>query len=313
MDEYQQIRDKHSFLDMCKNPDIVAEVTVQPVVKLGVDAAILFSDILIPVEAMGLKVEFKENAGPIIHNPIRSMEAVDNLTIPDPQETMPFVAKGIKKTMELLKDRAPLIGFSGAPFTLASYIIEGGGSKNYENTKAMMYNEPDIFRRLMDKISDTLILYLSAQVEAGVQALQIFDSWVGCLSPNDYEKYVLPFSRKVIESIKSEVPVIHFATCASTLLELMRKAGGDIIGVDWRINLDEAWKRIGYDRGIQGNLDPAVLLARPREIEERAKDILQRAQGRPGHIFNLGHGILPHTPVKNVVSLVRYVKKWSKR
>ncbi len=313
MQEYREIRKKHTFLEMCKNPDLVAEITAQPIKKLGVDAAILFSDILIPVEAMGANLEYQKTGGPKIHNPIRTAEAVEALKTLDPAVDTPFVGEGIKKTKELLKDKVPLIGFSGAPFTLASYMIEGGGSRNYENTKAMMYNNPDTYKALMDKITDTLIPYLNAQTEAGVQALQLFDSWVGCMTPQDYEKYVLPYTKKVIQGIDDQTPLIHFATGASTLLELMKKAGGDIIGIDWRINLDKAWKRIGYDIGIQGNLDPTALLGPTPEIEKRVKDILKRAENRPGHIFNLGHGILPQTPVDHAVAMVKYVKKWSKR
>jgi uroporphyrinogen decarboxylase len=314
MEEYQQIRERYCFLEMCKRPEVAAEVTLQPVDKLGVDAAILFSDLLIPVEAMGVEIEFQENTGPVIQDPIRDAEAVESLGIPDPAEDMPFVGESIRIVRKHLEGKVPLIGFSGAPFTLASYVVEGGGSRNYENIKAMMYNSPKTYRALMDKISDTLILHLNAQIEAGAQALQLFDSWVGCMSPYDYEKYVLPFSKKVIDGIEADgVPLIHFATGASALLELMRKAGGDVIGVDWRINLDEAWERIGYNVGIQGNLDPAALLGPVSEIEERVKDILRRAENRPGHIFNLGHGVLPQTPVDNVIAMVKFVKKWSRR
>ncbi len=313
MAEYQAIRSRCSFLEMCKNPKMAAEVTLQPLKKLGVDAAILFSDILIPVEAMGMDLEFKDSVGPVLHNPVRAREDVDGLDIPDPYETVPFVMDTIKLLRKKLEGDFPLIGFSGAAFTLASYMIEGGGSKEYLHTKTLMYNQPKVFGALMEKITETISLYLNAQAEAGAQALQLFDSWVGCLSPTDYEKFVLPHTKKVIDSVPKDVPFIHFATGSSTLLELMKKAGGDVIGVDWRINLDEAWRRIGYDVGIQGNLDPLVLFAPPEEIERRVKDVLSRAENRPGHIFNLGHGINKNTQVEHVKAMVKAVKKHSRR
>ncbi len=311
MREYQRIRKEHSFLDMCKDPSIAAEVTMQPVERLGVDAAILFSDILIPVEAMGIRLEFVEGSGPIIHNPVKEMEDVDSLMVPDPWEDVSFVLETIKK---LRKDlMVPLIGFSGAPFTLASYMIEGGGAKNYLKTKTLMYNNPRLWKMLLEKISKTVSLYLGSQIEAGAQAVQLFDSWVGCLGPEDYKKYALPYSKNVFESIQGDAPKIHFGTGTGSLLELMKEAGGDIIGADWRINLDDAWKRIGFDRGIQGNLDPVALYASGDEILRRVRSILKRADNRPGHIFNLGHGVLPTTPVENVKLMVDSVKRYSKR
>ncbi len=311
MREYQRIRKEHSFLDMCKDPSIAAEVTMQPVERLGVDAAILFSDILIPVEAMGIRLEFVEGSGPIIHNPVKEMEDVDSLMVPDPWEDVSFVLETIKKLRKDLK--VPLIGFSGAPFTLASYMIEGGGAKNYLKTKTLMYNNPRLWKMLLEKISKTVSLYLGSQIEAGAQSVQLFDSWVGCLGPEDYKKYALPYSKNVFESIQGDAPKIHFGTGTGSLLELMKEAGGDIIGADWRINLDDAWKRIGFDRGIQGNLDPVALYASGDEILRRVRSILKRADNRPGHIFNLGHGVLPTTPVENVKLMVDSVKRYSKR
>jgi uroporphyrinogen decarboxylase len=311
MKEYQEMRRKYSFLEMCKTPEVAAQVTLQPVETFGFDAAILFSDILVPVEAMGVNLEFVDGKGPILKTEIAKKREVDSLIVPDPESQLSFVLDAIKILRNKL--RVPLIGFSGAPFTLASYIIEGGGSKNYLKTKAMMYNDPGLWRALMEKLSRTLSSYLKAQIDAGAQAVQVFDSWVGCLSPEDYKRYVFSHPQKVIDSIKGKVPIIHFGTGTATLLQLMREAGGDVIGADWMINLDDAWTLIGFDRGIQGNLDPAALYAQPDEIIKKVVDILDRAEGRPGHIFNLGHGILPTTPVENVKVLVDAVKKFSSR
>lgn len=313
MEEYQAIRRQHSFLDMCKNPKVAAEVTLQPIDRLNVDAAILFSDILVPIEFMGMELEFQEKVGPVIHNPVRDMDSVEKLTVPDPKESVPFVMEAIRILREKLRGRVPLIGFSGAPFTLASYMVEGRGSRDYRFTKAIMFSQPQVWNALMDKISDTVIGYLNAQIEAGAQAVQVFDSWVGSLNPEDYHKYVMPHTKRVIDNLEGDVPVIHFANQGSTLLEYAREAGGDVLGVDWRINLDDAWKRIGYDRGIQGNIDPMTLFASREVIQERVKDVLDRAENRPGHIFNLGHGIHKDTPVENVVAMVEAVRKFSAR
>jgi len=311
MQEYRKIREKHSFWEMCKNPKLAAEVTLQPVKKLGVDAAILFSDILVPVEAMGAEIEFTEKKGPVIRNAAESFEDIESLDT-DIEKRVDFVSEEI----EILKSRldVPLIGFSGAPFTLASYLVEGGGSVNYIKTKAMMHREPKLFASLMSKLSEAVIRYLFVQIDAGVDALQIFDTWAGCLSPDDYEKFALPYTKKIISALKKEnVPIINFAKDGASLLELRKKAGGSVIGIDWRVNLDEAWKRIGYKFAIQGNLDPVALFADKKEIERQAKEILKRAENRSGHIFNLGHGILPETPVENVVALVKAVHKHSAR
>ncbi len=308
MSEYQEIRKNYSFLEMCKKPNVASEITLQPVEKLGVDAAILFSDILVPVEAMGVGVEFLEGKGPVLDKKIHDIGDVESLIVPDPYSDTAFVLEAIKILRKKLE--IPLIGFSGAPYTLASYIIEGGGSKNFVETKTLMYNKPKIWKTLMDKLTKTVIQYLNAQVEAGAQAVQVFDSWVGSLSPDDYKKYVKPYSDKVFRSIKGDVPTIYFGTGTATLLGLMRETGGDVIGVDWRIDLDTAWDIIGRDMAIQGNLDPACLYAKPEELVRRTNDILDRADRNPGHIFNLGHGILPTTPVENVKLLVETVKNY---
>lgn len=312
--EYREIRAKVDFLTMCKTPDLVAEVTLQPIDRIGVDAAIIFADILLPLEKMGINLEFSKNDGPVIHNPVRSQKDIDALQIINVEEELPFLPEAIRMVKQELNGRVPLIGFSGAPFTLASYMIEGGHSRNYLIAKKMMYNEPDMWHRLLDKLSAVIINYLKAQIKAGAEAVQLFDSWVGCLSTEDYRQYVLQHSKKIIDSIKEEgVPLIHFGTNTTTLLQAMREAGGDVIGLDWRINLDEGWKKVGFDRGVQGNLDPTILFSNPAEIEKRVKDILQRAGGRPGHIFNLGHGILPETPVDNVIAFVDMVHNLSKK
>jgi uroporphyrinogen decarboxylase len=297
---------------MCKTPELAAEVTLQPVRKLGVDAAILFADILLPLEGMGISFDFAKNEGPIIYKPVRSKADITALKIIEPDKDVPFVLEAIKLIKRELNGQIPLIGFAGAPFTLASYIIEGGHSKNYLYTKCLMYKEPQIWHLLMEKLAQVVLLYLNAQIEAGVEAIQIFDSWVGCLSPSDYKEYVLPHMQYLISHLKDSVPVIHFATNNANLLELMKEAGGDVIGVDWRIDLDKAWQRLDFKTAIQGNLDPAVLFAPVEVVREKAREILDKASGRAGHIFNLGHGILPQTPVENVVALVEEVHNYSR-
>ena len=310
--EYREIRSKIDFLGMCKRPDLVTEVTLQPVDIIGVDAAIIFADILLPLEKMGIHLEFAKNDGPVIHNPVRTAKDIEALQAIHTDEDLPFLPEAIRMVKKELNGRVPLIGFSGAPFTLASYMIEGGHSRNYLNAKMMMYNEPELWHRLMDKISIVIINYLKAQIKAGADVVQLFDSWVGCLSDEDYRKFILPHSKKVIDGIKGEeVPLIHFGANTAMLLSSMRDAGGDVIGVDWRINLDEGWEKIGFDRAVQGNLDPTLLFSNPQEIEKKVKDILKRAGGRPGHIFNLGHGILPTTPVDNVKALIDLVHNLS--
>ncbi|HYA92327.1 MAG TPA: uroporphyrinogen decarboxylase [Thermodesulfobacteriota bacterium] len=311
--EYRALRKKHSFLDMCKNPELAAQVTLQPVDKFKLDAAIVFSDILIPLEPMGVEFEFAKGEGPVFHHPLREKKDMERLRVFDPEEENSFLMKAIRIVRKELEGRVPLIGFSGAPFTLASYVIEGGHSKNYALTKSLMYQDRPTWDSLMEKISEVLIRYLKAQIRSGVQAIQVFDSWVGCLSPGDYEEYVLPYSRKVMDGVDKNVPLIHFATSNSTLLELMKRAGGDVIGVDWRVDIDEAWARLGHDVAIQGNLDPVVLLGPVDLIEKNVKKILDRVKDRPGHIFNLGHGLLPNTPPDHVAALIEAVHRYSSR
>jgi len=311
--EYRALRKKYSFLDMCKNPELAAQVTLQPMEKFKLDAAIIFSDILIPLEPMGVEFEFAKGEGPVFHHPLREKKDVERLKVFDPEEENSFLMKAIRIVRKELEGRVPLIGFCGAPFTLASYIIEGGHSKNYIFTKSLMYQERPAWDALMEKISEVLIRYLKAQIRSGVQAIQVFDSWVGCLTPGDYEEYVLPYSRKVIDGVGKTVPLIHFATSSSTLLELMKRAGGDVIGVDWRVDIDEAWSRLAHDVAIQGNLDPVVLLGPVDLIEKNVKKILERVGDRPGHIFNLGHGLLPNTPPDHVAALIEAVHRYSPR
>lgn len=313
MQEYRNLREKHSFLDMCKIPEVAVEVTLQPVEAVGVDAAILFSDILIPVEAMGIDVAFTDGRGPVIANPVRDSRALKKIRTITPDDVS-FVLDAIKALRRELDGVAPLIGFSGAPFTLASYIVEAGHSRNFLVIKGMMYAAPDLYATLMDMITDTVITYLKAQIGAGAQAVQLFDSWVGSLSPVDYERFALPYTKRVVDALGGEgVPVIHFANQAGTYLDLVARAGGDVIGVDWRIDLDRAWELIGADFAIQGNLDPVVLLAPHAEIERQARRVLASAAGRTGHIFNLGHGVLPPTPVENAKYLVDLVHELTRR
>ena len=313
MKEYRALRKKYSFLEMCKNPELAAKVTLQPIEKFNLDAAIIFSDILIPLGPMGVEFEFAKGEGPVFHHPLRERKEVEKLRVIEPEEEIPFLMEAIQIVRKELEGKTPLIGFSGAPFTLASYIIEGGHSKNYVLTKSLMYQDRRTWDVLMEKIAEVLIRYLNAQIRSGVQALQIFDSWVGCLSPGDYEEYVFPYSKKVIDGVAKSVPLIHFATSHSTLLELMRRAGGDVMGLDWRVDIGDAWSRLGYDVAIQGNLDPVILYGPVNLIEREVKRILDRVEGRPGHIFNLGHGILPNTPPDRVGALIEAVHHYSKR
>jgi uroporphyrinogen decarboxylase len=313
MREYQAVRAKHSILEVCKTPELAAQVTLQPIERFSLDAAIIFADILLPLEPMGIELEFVETEGPLIKNPVRSRAAVDRLRMLEGEE-LGYVYDAVRLARRALEGRVPLIGFAGAPFTLASYAIEGGGSRHYIETKQFMYREPDGWHRLMDKLARVVTGYLRQQIRAGAQAVQVFDSWVGCLSPSDYAEYVMPHVQLIFDGLKHErVPLIHFGTGTAALLPLMREAGGDVIGVDWRVHLDEAWSRVGYDVAIQGNLDPVALFAPLHEIERRIEDILRRAAGRPGHIFNLGHGILPNTPVESVAAAVELVHKLSQR
>ena len=310
--EYRALRQRYSILEIIQTPELAVEVTLQPMRAFDLDAAIIFADILPPLQAMGLQLTFGKGDGPVIHNPIRTAADVEALRCPDPEEGLAFTLEAIRLARRELEGRAPLIGFSGAPFTLASYAIEGGASRNYERTKGMMYSEPATWHRLMEKLADLVGRYLAAQVRAGAQAVQLFDRWVGALSPADYREHVLPYSRHAIELARREgVPIIHFSTGTAGMLEWIRQAGGDVIGVDWRVDLDVAWQRLGDGVAIQGNLDPVALLAPRSEMERCAERVLRQAAGRLGHIFNLGHGILPQTPVDNVRALVDYVHEYS--
>jgi len=311
MREYREVRERMSFLELCKNPALAAEVTVTAAERLGVDAAIIFADILLITEPLGLELEFAKGEGPVIHNPVRSSKDVSRLRELEEIESLQFVFDAIRETRRALPGDLPLIGFAGAPFTLASYIVEGGASRNYVHTKTLMYNDSGAWHAMMSLIARGLVLYLNAQIAAGAQAVQLFDSWVGALGPDDYRQFVLPHTRTVIRGVKEGTPVLHFGTGTAALLELMREAGGDVIGLDWRVRLDEAWERIGHDVGVMGNLDPVALFANHEHLREQAALILKQADGRAGHIFNLGHGILPETPVENVIALVEAVHELS--
>jgi uroporphyrinogen decarboxylase len=314
MPEYRAIKEKLSFIEMCRRPDVAAEVTLQPIAAFDLDAAIVFADILLPLEGMGIGFHFTDGEGPVIERPVRQASDLEDVRPADPQEDLPYVLEAIRLVRRDLEGRLPLIGFAGAPFTLASYIVEGGHSRSYAAVKGLMYSDQRTWDRLMEVVAETVSLYLLAQLEAGAQCLQLFDSWVGALSPYDYDKYVAPYTRAVLGRVGGHgAPVIHFVNGASGMLPLVRAQGGDVIGVDWRIDLDRAWAEVGHDVAVQGNLDPVTLLGPPAGIEERVADILRRAGGRPGHIFNLGHGILPQTPPDNVRFLVDAVHRLSAR
>lgn len=311
--EYQEVRSKVDFLTLCKTPELAAKVTLQPIDILGADAAILFSDILIPVEAMGMHLEFSDKKGPILGEPVRNKSGVDRLIIPDTEDSMPFVLDTIKLLRRELADRVPLIGFSGAPYTLATYIIEGGSSKNFLNTKKMMYQNPGLFQGLLDKITATVIEYLTAQIKAGAQAVQLFDSWGGNLSPYDYESIIFPHIKKIIKALKKfDVPIIFFVNDCAGLLSIIKRSGADVVGIDWRSDIGRAVKTLGNKVSVQGNLDPCVLFAPKEHIEARVQDILKKAAPARGHIFNLGHGILPETPVESAIAMVEAVHKFSR-
>jgi uroporphyrinogen decarboxylase len=310
MKEYRVLREKHGFMALCKNPDLACEVTVHAATSLGVDAAIIFSDLLLILEPMGMRLEYLKGDGPVLHNPIRTQKSVERLRLFSDPSSLSFVFDAITKTRYALPAHTPLIGFAGAPFTLASYMVEGGGSDTYAHTKALMYGASKMWDRLMMKLAKSLVTYLNLQIAAGVQAVQLFDSWVGCLSPADYKRYALPYTQYVIQRLTPGIPVIHFGTETAGLLELMKEAGGDVIGLDWRVNLASAWKRLG-GVAVQGNLDPLVLFSSPQNIRREAKRILNEARGQVGHIFNLGHGVLPNTPVDHVRRLVDAVHEMS--
>ncbi len=313
MAEYRAVREKTTFLELCKNPQLCSEVMCTAVERLGVDAAIIFSDLLPILEPMGLDLEFVAHDGPKIGNPIREARDVDRLVELENVDALQFVMETVAQTRRDLPEAIPLIGFAGAPFTLASYAIEGGSSRSFLHTKTLMYRQPQAWHELMQRLSRSITRYLNAQIAAGAQAVQLFDSWVGCLGPDDYRRYVLPHVREIVTGLTPSAPLIHFGTGNPALLPLMAEAGGEVIGVDWRIGLNDAWQTIGHDRAVQGNLDPLTLLADRETIADRAQQVLDAAAGRPGHIFNLGHGVLQQTPVDNVRYLVDFVHEASAR
>jgi uroporphyrinogen decarboxylase len=321
MPEYRAIREKHGFLEMCRTPELVVEVTLQPVDLIGVDAAILFSDILVVFPGMGLNLEFAKGEGPVIHNPVRSAADVDKLRVSDPIEDTGYVMESIRMLRHELRDKVPLIGFAGAPFTLASYMIEGGSTREYIHCKRLMWEDPEAWDRLMTVASDTVIAYLNAQIDAGAQAVQVFDSWVGYVAPSDYERHVLAHSKRVIAEVSAHgfkvvdggVPVIHFANGATSMLDLVKQAGGDVVGVDWRISMENALRALGDNVAIQGNIDPVALFAPDEAIEAMVVEILESVGDRPGHIFNLGHGINKLTDPDKARTLVRLVHEHSSR
>jgi uroporphyrinogen decarboxylase len=308
--QYREMRSHHGILEICKRPDLAATVTLQPVEILDVDAAIIFADLLLPVEPMGLKLRYTAGQGPIIGNPVRTGSDIDSLSTANTDD-LGYVGESIQTVVRALGGRVPVIGFVGAPFTMASYMIEGGASRNFIRTKRRMYAEETLWRRLMGKIVDVLAPFASLQVAAGARAIQVFDSWVGALGPDDYVRFAAPYSRALIERIRATgVPVIHFGTGASGFFRELHAAGGDVMGVDWRINIDQAWMDISYRSAIQGNLDPVTLFAPLPELKMRVTELLKRTGARPGHIFNLGHGILPETPVDHVKAVVQMVREF---
>jgi uroporphyrinogen decarboxylase len=313
MPEYRAVRSKVTFLELCKDPALATEVTVTAAERLGVDAAILFADILLILEPLGFALEFTKGEGPAIHNPVRAAGDVDRLRRLEDAEPLGYVMEAVRSIRAALRPVTPLIGFAGAPFTLACYAIEGGGSRHYEKAKAFFYRDAGAWNALLEMLVDATAVYLNAQAAAGAQVLQLFDSWVGNLGPDDYRRFVQPHMRRLFAQLDPRVPVIHFGTDTGSLLELQRDAGGHVIGLDWRVELGRAWERLGPGVAVQGNLDPVVLFAPLPEIERQVKRILAEAAGRPGHIFNLGHGILPHTPVDHVVALVDMVHAHSAR
>jgi uroporphyrinogen decarboxylase len=313
MEEYRRVRGQTSFLDLCKNPQLCSEIMCTAVERLAVDAAIIFSDLLPILEPMGLELDFPKGEGPVIYNPVRAPADVDRIIELEELGSLDFVFETVRQTRADLPGQIPLIGFAGAPFTLASYTIEGGASRSYLHTKTLMYRDEGAWRTLMERLARSIGRYLNGQIAAGAQCVQLFDSWVGCLGVDDYRQYVLPYVKQIIDSIVPGVPMINFATGNPALLPLLSEAGGQVIGIDWRVRLDEAWTMVGHDRAVQGNLDPLVLLANKAEIRRRAKQVLDQAAGRPGHIFNLGHGVVQQTPVENAIALVEAVHEMSEK
>jgi uroporphyrinogen decarboxylase len=311
MKEYRAVRKQHSLLEICKKPELAAEVTITAAEFLGVDAAIIFADLLLPLEVMGLAFHFAAGEGPVIGKPVRTKEDVTQLRT-DRAAELDYVSEAVKLVAKHFENKVPVIGFCGAPFTLASYMIEGGGSRHYLHAKKMMYNSPGDWDELMRKLVDVTAQYSATQVRAGADVVQIFDSWVGCLSVEDYRRYVLPHVTTLVKRLqKTGAPIIYFGTDSATLLPAMNETGADVIGLDWRIPLDQGWGALGHRCAVQGNLDPVLLFAEWKELQSRAENILQLAAGRPGHVFNLGHGILPETPVENVKNLARFVQEYS--
>jgi uroporphyrinogen decarboxylase len=308
--EYRAMRESYSFLAMCRTPDLAVRATLEPIRRFDLDAAIIFSDILLPLEPMGLELQFSDNEGPVIASPLESAAQVSGLRIIDPEEHLAFLMRSIEMACAELAGRIPLIGFCGAPFTLASYAIEGGGSKSFQKTKALMYTQPDVFQLLMKKLTDVAILCLNAQIRHGARVVQVFDSWVGILSPSDYQTHVLPHMTRLFASIDRSAPSIHFGVGTSHLLWLMKGSGCDVLGVDWRLPIDEAWLKIGHECAIQGNLDPAVLFGPRDVVEAETREVLRRIGRAPGHIFNLGHGVLPGTPADSVKLLIDVVHQY---
>jgi len=310
MAEYRAVRKSHSLLEICKKPELAAEVTITAAEILGVDAAIIFADLLLPLEVMGLPFHFSAGEGPVIEKPVRTKEDIARLRT-DRAGELGYVSEAVALVAKHFAERVPVIGFCGAPFTLASYMIEGGGSRNYVHAKKMMYNSPVAWDALMGKLVAVTTAYAAEQVRAGADAIQIFDSWVGCLSVEDYRRYVLPHVTGMVKKLqKTGAPIIYFGTDSATLLPAMKETGAEVIGLDWRIPLDEGWARLEHGCAVQGNLDPVLLFADWGELKARAEEVLRRAGGRAGHIFNLGHGILPETPVENVKSLARMVREY---
>src|SRR5580700_8071774 len=313
MPEYRAVRKQYSLIEICKQPKVAAEVTITAAEILGVDAAIIFADLLLPLEVMGLPFHFSAGEGPVIEMPVRNSEDVTRLRT-DRAADLAYVSEAVKLVCKHFGTKLPVIGFCGAPFTLASYMIEGGGSRNYVHTKRMMYSSPGVWHELMRKLVAVTSEYAAHQLEAGADVIQVFDSWVGCLSIEDYRRYVLPRTTELVKALqRTGVPIIYFGTDSATLLPSMRETGAEVIGLDWRIPIDDGWRSLGFNCAVQGNLDPVLLFAEWKELKSRAQDILHRAEGRPGHIFNLGHGILPETPVENVKALAKYVQEHSAR
>jgi uroporphyrinogen decarboxylase len=311
MAEYRAVRKRYSLIEICKKPEVAAQVTIEAAEILKVDAAIIFADLLLPLEVMGLPFHFAAGEGPKIEKPVRTSKDIVHLRT-DRAADLGYVAEAVKLVCQHFGDRLPVIGFCGAPFTLASYMIEGGGSRNYVFTKKMMYSAPDSWNELMRKLVSVAAEYSTEQVRAGADTIQIFDSWVGCLSVEDYRRYVLPHATDLVKRLqKTAVPIIYFGTDSATLLPSMKETGAEVVGLDWRIPLDTGWQSLGFQGAVQGNLDPVLLFADWKEIRSRAEDILRRAAGRPGHIFNLGHGILPETPVENVKALCDFIREHS--